>query len=94
MKDIETWLKNRYSEQLIHTNSAFISSIIHDYCTEVVKNNAVLPHVSGSLPSNEDIDNKFPLEVERFMFKASDSYNKMQKHKIEGAKWLRDLLRQ
>jgi hypothetical protein len=46
MKDIENWLKNRYSEQLVHANSAFISSIIYDYCTEVLKNNAVLPLVS------------------------------------------------
>lgn len=50
MKDIETWLKNRYPEQLVHANSAFISSIIHDYCTTVAKNNSVSPHISVSLP--------------------------------------------
>jgi len=33
--NIETWLKSRYSEQLVHANSAFLSSIIYDYCSEL-----------------------------------------------------------
>ena len=36
--------------------------------------------------TEEEIDEIFPLEAERFMFKASDSYNKAQKHRREGAK--------
>lgn len=60
---------------------------------KAVKNNAVLPHVSGSLPSDTDInekawehyDIKAPINEKGLKFKMYCEF-------INGAKWLRDLL--
>jgi len=53
MKEIKIWLENRYGEQLLHANIDFIAEVINDYVTEnVVKNNAVLPHVSERACNN------------------------------------------
>ncbi len=43
--------------------------------------------------TEKEIDEMFPLEAERFMFKASDSYNKAQEHRREGAKAIIKLMK-
>ena len=42
--------------------------------------------------SEEEIDEMFPLEADKFMFKASEEYNKAQIHRREGAKAIVELL--
>jgi hypothetical protein len=52
-----------------------------------------LERIQIELPTDEEIDRSFTLEITRPMFKPSEKYNEMQKFKREGAKWLRDWIK-
>ena len=46
-----------------------------------------------TLPDEEEIEKMFPFEQSKFMFKASESYNKAQQHRREGAKAITALIK-
>lgn len=45
-------------------------------------------YTSQQMPSEEEIEEHFSIEAHRVGFIPSEGYNRMQRHKIEGAKWV------
>lgn len=83
--EVLSFVENNYGEA-----AAKVSIIFDEWVEEQVNliQEYAKTYTSQQMPSEEEIEEHFSIEAHRVGFIPSEGYNRMQRHKIEGAKWV------